>query len=246
MKRTKHKDEKLVHDTPVSFLTPLPQMNPLISINEQSHAPIIYGDRPAMAEFNVDHALRQLDNEHYVVFRDLIIPSGVKSLPLTQIDHVVISIYGIFCIETKSNNGSVYGFTTSEHWKQYLGRQQYGMYNPYRQNEYHAKSLENLLHGMIKAPIHSYIAFPNAYKVIVDGKLCDMSIHGIMNKINQHTRPVYDLSSVERIAKTLAYAASKREELRPYHIAEVRKHVESKISHSLKVNHTVSKFKLRS
>lgn len=192
----------------------------------------------AAAEMTVDSALRQLQEARYFVFRDLIIPSASKSLNLTQIDHVLVSRMGIFCIETKSNNGNIYGFTRNEHWKQYLGNsgKPFEINSPFRQNRHHVASLEILLQDVLRAPIHSYIAFPNAKKVVVDSKIEDMTPHGVVSKIIRHDRVVYGLEDVERIAKTLAHAATFREQLRDRHIDQVKSFLDAKVSQTTRLS----------
>lgn len=190
------------------------------------------------AEADVDNALRQLQEDRYFVFRDLIIPSASKSLSLTQIDHVLVSRMGIFCIETKSNNGNIYGFTRNEYWKQYLGNSgiPFEINSPFRQNKHHVSSLEILLNDELRAPIHSYIAFPNAKKVVVDSKIEDMTPSGVVSKIIRHDRVVYDLSDVERIAKILAHAGTFREQLRDRHIDEVKSFLDAKVSQTTRLS----------
>lgn len=184
-----------------------------------------------IAENEVERALRQLQENRYFVFRDLIVPSSSKSMSLTQIDHVVVSRKGIFCIETKSNKGNIYGFSRDESWKQYLGNsgKPYLFNSPFRQNKHHVSSLEMLLEGKLKAQVHSYIAFPNAKKVLVDSQEEDMSPTGVVVKIQRHTVDIYDDSDVEIIAKILAHAGSLREQLRDRHISEVREYIDAKV-----------------
>jgi hypothetical protein len=190
------------------------------------------------AEVSVDTALRQLHESRYFVFRDLIIPSSSQSMSLTQIDHVVVSRVGIFCIETKSNKGHIYGFRRNEYWKQYLGNsgKPFMVHSPYRQNKHHVSSLELLLSDTLKAPIHSYIAFPNAQKVVVDGKVEDMTPKGVVAKINQHTHTIYAPEDIERIAKIVAHAGTFREQLREKHAYEVKAFIDAKVAGTLKLS----------
>lgn len=199
------------------------------TINDVKRGSIRTGSKEELAEIDVDEALQTLNHGHYIVFRDLIIPTGRRHPSMTQIDHVIVSIYGVFCVETKSNSGFVYGYTRADQWTQYLARQKYKMNSPYRQNMHHVKSIERYLHGMLRAPVHSYLAFPNAQKVVIDGIEEDTSPSGVMSKIQKHTHTVYDLHAVERIAKSLAYMASKRDELRDLHIDEVRRYLHERV-----------------
>jgi hypothetical protein len=195
-----------------------------------------YMDQAEAAENTVDNALRQLQESRYFVFKDLIIPSSSRNLGLTQIDHVLVSRMGIFCIETKSTKGNIYGFSRDEYWQQYLGKNPYKFNSPFRQNAHHVSSIEMLLSNEVKAPVHSYIAFPNAHKVVVDQRVEDMSPVGIISKIARHTQVVYNASEVERIAKILAHAGTLREQLRERHISEVNAYINAKVSPTLKLS----------
>ena len=68
-------------------------------------------------EFAVARQLRRLSDK-YLVINDLMFNSG-KGRTM-QIDHVVVSPYGIFVIETKNISGKIYGNTNAQHWKRYL------------------------------------------------------------------------------------------------------------------------------
>ncbi|MBN9398126.1 hypothetical protein BGO18_01900 [Candidatus Saccharibacteria bacterium 47-87] len=190
------------------------------------------------AELAVDAALRGLQENRYFVFRDLIIPSSSKKVELTQIDHVLVCRLGIFCIETKSNHGYIYGFTQRQDWKQYLGynAKPYTFHSPYRQNKHHVSSLELLLVDNLKAPIHSYLAFPNAKKVVINGRIEDMSPEGVVSKINKHMNSIYEPADIERIAKILAHAGTFREQLRNKHVDDVKAFIDAKVAETLKLS----------
>ena len=51
----------------------------------------------------------------YKVFNDVIIRNGNWT---SQIDHLIISHYGLFVIETKNYNGWIYGGADQEQWTQ--------------------------------------------------------------------------------------------------------------------------------
>ncbi len=62
-----------------------------------------------------------------------------------EIDHIVINPYGVFVIETKSYSGKIYGHGNSETWTQYLGRSEFKIYNPIKQNRNHIVYLRKRL-----------------------------------------------------------------------------------------------------
>lgn len=63
----------------------------------------------------------------------------------TQIDHIVISIYGIFVIETKNYKGWITGSEQGEYWTQNIYGNKKSFRNPIRQNYGHRKALEQIL-----------------------------------------------------------------------------------------------------
>ncbi|MGO2997400.1 MAG: NERD domain-containing protein [Moraxellaceae bacterium] len=77
----------------------------------------------------------------------------------TQIDHVIVSVYGIFVIETKNYKGWIYGKETQKQWTQaFPNGSKFKFQNPLRQNYLHIKTLADLL-GLELSYFHSMIAF---------------------------------------------------------------------------------------
>ena len=58
-----------------------------------------------------------LDKDIYHRFHNIIIPSDNGT---TQIDHLLISKYGIYIIETKNIKGWIFGSEKQERWTQVL------------------------------------------------------------------------------------------------------------------------------
>ncbi len=90
----------------------------------------------------IDLMYRFLDREKYHFFNDLTLPEKEGT---TQIDHLIVSEYGIFIIETKNMKGSIYGNPYEKFWAQWLANRKYSFQNPLRQNHKHKKCLEELL-----------------------------------------------------------------------------------------------------
>ena len=77
----------------------------------------------------------------------------------TQIDHVIVSVYGIFVIETKNYKGWIYGSENQKQWTQsFPNGSKFKFQNPLRQNYLHIKTLADLL-GLELSYFHSMIAF---------------------------------------------------------------------------------------
>ena len=98
---------------------------------------------------------KDLDEETYIEFHDLIIPSRSGT---TQIDHIYVSAFGIFVIETKSYTGWIFGSEKQSKWTQVVYKQKHYFQNPLRQNYAHIKALSELLQ-LSEEKFHSMVVF---------------------------------------------------------------------------------------
>ncbi len=76
----------------------------------------------------------------------------------TQIDHVYISRYGIFVLETKNYKGWIFGSPNDRNWTQKLFKNSYRFQNPLWQNKKHIRCLSQLLE-LAEDKFHSVIVF---------------------------------------------------------------------------------------
>lgn len=63
----------------------------------------------------------------------------------TQIDHIFVSKFGVFVVETKNYKGWIFGSERHATWTQTLYKHSYKFRNPIRQNYKHLKALESSL-----------------------------------------------------------------------------------------------------
>lgn len=82
-------------------------------------------------EKSVAFFLSKLDDTKYKVINNIMLQVGNKT---TQIDHVVVSNYGIFVIETKNYKGWITGNEFDEYWKQTIYKRKEKLHNPIKQN----------------------------------------------------------------------------------------------------------------
>src|SRR5215510_12738215 len=76
----------------------------------------------------------------------------------TQIDHIFVSQFGIFVVETKNMKGWIFGSEDQRQWTQIIFKRSFKFQNPLRQNYKHVKALEATLDVPPKA-IRSVVAF---------------------------------------------------------------------------------------
>jgi restriction system protein len=97
----------------------------------------------------------RLDSQVYRSINNVTIPTVNGS---TQIDHVIVSRYGIFVVETKNIKGWIYGDEKQAQWTQVLYGKKYRFQNPLLQNYRHTKALAEFL-GIDHSNIHSVVMF---------------------------------------------------------------------------------------
>lgn len=97
----------------------------------------------------------RLSADEYQGAHDVTLPTPDGT---TQIDHVLVSRYGIFVIETKHMMGWIFGSEKQAQWTQKIYRKTFKFQNPLRQNYKHVKALEALL-DVPADTIHSVVVF---------------------------------------------------------------------------------------
>jgi len=109
-----------------------------------------------MGEVFVNVAAKiQLDKNLYHLIPDVTLPTNDGT---TQIDHIVVSKFGVFVIETKNMTGWIFGSQHQKTWTQKIYKSSTKFQNPLHQNYKHTKTLESLL-GLSDHQIYSVIAF---------------------------------------------------------------------------------------
>lgn len=148
-----------------------------------------------IGELAVAYMLRDLDKEKYRIIHDIKLKNVGGSTSTTQIDHIVISTYGIFIIETKAYKGKIYGKENSQTWTQYLSNQKNNFMNPIFQNYAHIKAIESILEDSYpEMTYNSIIAFSGEANIdsieVTKAKVC---------KIRYISEAIKDLSTEEVI-----------------------------------------------
>ena len=96
-----------------------------------------------------------LDREAYVPLHNVTLRTRDGT---TQIEHVIVSPYGIFVIETKNMSGWIFGDEKQPQWTQKIFRRSFRFQNPLRQNYKHAKAVGEAL-GVPPEAVHSVVGF---------------------------------------------------------------------------------------
>lgn len=96
-----------------------------------------------IGEFNVYSRLNFLNQAEYKILNNVLIYT--KDGRSVQIDHIIVSVYGIFVIETKNYKGWIFGNENSENWMQAIYKEKNQFRNPVKQNFSHIYALKEIL-----------------------------------------------------------------------------------------------------
>lgn len=153
--------------------------------------------RGFMGEFWVKLELKKLPKNKYVILNDIMIRDEMGT---HQIDHIVLSKFGIFVIEMKNYYGLIKGNEYDNKWCQYLGKNKNYFLNPIHQNYGHIKSLSKLL-NIDKKYFISIICFSNQAKVKVKCNNIVTNFDNINNNILKFNNEFcdYDINKLYEI-----------------------------------------------
>jgi hypothetical protein len=143
---------------------------------------------------------RQLPSGEYKVFHDVTLytPQGP-----TQIDHIVVSRYGVFVVETKNYTGWIFGDSKSKQWTQTIYGNKSRFQNPLHQNYKHTKAVESCL-SLGPRYVHSVVVFVGDAEFKTD--LPDNVTHlwGLCSYILSYRDLLLDTRRVRAIAMMLS------------------------------------------
>lgn len=137
----------------------------------------------------------RLDEKVYRLIKNVTLLTDDGS---TQIDHIVVSVYGVFVIETKNMKGWIFGGERQQTWTQKLFKESYKFQNPLFQNFKHTQTLKALLQ-LTDEQIHSVVAFTgeSTFKTPMPENVTQGS--GYIRYIKSKTKLVLPESGIQNI-----------------------------------------------
>jgi hypothetical protein len=141
-----------------------------------------------------------LDSNEYRAMHNVTLktPDGT-----TQIDHIFVSRFGIFVVETKNYSGWIFGDENQAAWTQKLFKTTNKFQNPLRQNFKHIKALESLL-GLPSETFHSVIVFVGGSEFKTKMPQNVTYAGGYISYIKSKTSPILSSSEVESVCTTIS------------------------------------------
>jgi len=142
-----------------------------------------------------------LDSKVYHTFNNFIIKDELGS---TQIDHVTVSKFGIFVVETKDWTGWIFGSERAAKWTKSIYGNKDTFQNPLRQNYRHTMSLSKYL-DISHEKIHSIIMVWGdcEFKTKMPRNVIRGGIRGDTDIIKEFSEVVFTDEEVENICEKL-------------------------------------------
>jgi hypothetical protein len=115
----------------------------------------------------------------------------------TQVDHILVSRFGVFVIETKDYKGWIFANPKQAKWTQVLFKVKFKFQNPILQNRRHVRAVQNLLDFLPPGAIKSVVVFTGEaeFKTVVPQGV--FSLSGLIAYLREQTVEVMSLNRVQ-------------------------------------------------
>jgi restriction system protein len=154
-----------------------------------------------LGEFMVNLAAKFfLDKKVYTLFKNVTLPTEDGT---TQIDHVIVSRYGVFVIETKNMKGWIFGDPKQKTWTQKIYRHTSKFQNPLHQNYKHTQTLQSAM-ALDPDKTFSLVVFVGGseFKTPMPDNL--VYLGGYIRFIKSKTQPILSDSEVLAVCDKIA------------------------------------------
>jgi hypothetical protein len=115
----------------------------------------------------------------------------------TQIDHILVSRFGVFVIETKHYKGWIFANAKEANWTQVLFNHRFRFQNPIFQNDRHVRAVQGLLDFLPPGATKSVVVFTGRAEFktkVPPGVVC---ISGLIDYLREHTVEVMSLNRMQ-------------------------------------------------
>ena len=137
----------------------------------------------------------------------------------------IISVYGIFVIETKNYKGLIFGNEYDDNWKQVIYKRSERFRNPIKQNYGHVAALKERLNLEKDLLIVSIIAFTNRASLRVNTKTPVMYDSNVVSYIRGYNNKLISEDDVKRIYYDLLMSNIDSKDTRKEHVHSIRKNL---------------------
>jgi hypothetical protein len=115
----------------------------------------------------------------------------------TQVDHILVSRFGVFVIETKDYKGWIFANAKQANWTQVLFRLKFKFQNPIFQNSRHVRAVQGLLDFLPPGAIKSVVVFTGEVEFMTEIPQGVFYISELMDYLREQTVEVMSLNRVQ-------------------------------------------------
>ena len=159
--------------------------------------------------------------DEYRILNDIYLP--LPDGTTTQIDHIVVSQYGVFVVETKTYSGWIFGDEKSKDWTQSIYHKKSRFQNPMMQNYKHICALADNL-GIDKSYFIGVVAFTGGctFKTeMPDGVVYSRDVAKYI--LAQHAEKILFEQVDEIVSAIIGWQSSLSKEQIDNHVANLKK-----------------------
>ena len=165
--------------------------------------------------------LSTLAKDKYIVLNNIMLRTERGT---TQIDHIVVSVYGVFVIETKNYKGWITGTEFSDKWTKNMYGKKYSFPNPLKQNYGHVKALESLL-GLDESGLIPLVVFSVSSDIKVKTNKPVVYTSQLKKHILSYNNVKFSELHIKQIAGKILSANVDSKENRRNHVDMIRTNV---------------------
>ncbi len=177
-----------------------------------------------LGEKSVATILSLLPSDKYKIINDLLIEVDGRTI---QIDHLVVSIYGIFVIETKNYKGWITGSDNSDYWTKNMFGNKYTFYNPIRQNKSHVLALSKQL-GFSLNKFIPIIVFSNGAELKANTTHNVIYTTQINRVIKEYSEIKFSETDIQKLYDKISLLNIVSPEVRKQHVLEIQNTIATK------------------
>lgn len=187
---------------------------------------VLFGNKArflgAMAERSLHKLLLKQLPISYQHYRNLVLQTAQGDL--TEVDHLIVSPFGIFVLEVKNYQGWIFGNEKQPEWTVQHFRRKHRFMNPLRQNYKHTQAVKHVL-GLTAddaSKVHSLVVFSPraAFKTPMPTNVLHIAQAG--DYINQYYQLCFSDEQLRQFSSRLNIAATSSKALGKLHLEQVK------------------------
>ncbi|WP_367401402.1 nuclease-related domain-containing protein [Solimonas sp. SE-A11] len=115
----------------------------------------------------------------------------------TQVDHILVSRFGVFVIEVKDYKGWIFANASQANWTQVIFKWKFRFQNPIFQNFRHVRAVQDLLEFLPPGAIKSVVVFTGEAEFMTEVPQGVFSIPGLIDYLRGQTVEVMSVNRVQ-------------------------------------------------